>query len=105
MYRFLKLKEVNFEYQYSFKNEFRNNNYQSFDFFFPELKIALEIDGIQHYDDRYHRGNIDRQEQNKRDRDKNRYCLKHGIKIIRIFPYIFDTNLLSVFLRANKIIK
>lgn len=105
MYNFLKMKGVNFEFQYSFRNEFRDNKHQMFDFYFPELNIALEIDGVQHYDDRYHRRHIDAIEQKQRDKDKNRYCLKHGIKMIRIFPYVFDRGLLTAFLKAAKIIR
>lgn len=48
------------------------------DFVFPELKLAIEIDGKQHYG-----GNWYSKESNARDRLKAKLCRKDGIKLLR----------------------
>lgn len=59
-----------------------------FDFYLPEFNAIIEFDGKQHF--QYHPdfhskdgyGSFDAQK--KRDRFKNQYCVKRGIKLLRI---------------------
>lgn len=104
MYIYLNKLGINFEYQKSFFNE-NTNSYQKFDFFIPEKNIAIEVDGVQHYDSRYHRTKIDWEIQKMRDREKTNYCLRNGIKLIRIFPNVFDDKLLSIIMKSNGLYK
>lgn len=61
-----------------------------FDFYLPELNLCIEIDGEQHFKpSRF--GNITQEEaiknfedRSKKDLQKNDYCLKNGIKLLRI---------------------
>jgi len=69
---------LSFFYDVFFDTEVRFGRFR-IDFFSPELKIAFEYDGIQHY------SIIDRIDSDKR---KNQLMLDHGIKLIR-WPYYF----------------
>ena len=56
---------------------------QRFDFWLPDYNIAIEVDGIQHYqvlNGDYKRFNYQR----ICDIGKNKYCLLHGINLYRI---------------------
>lgn len=53
-----------------------------FDFYIPNLNIAIEYDGIQHTKPPEHWGNLD--VRIARDNAKNEYCSKKGITLIRI---------------------
>jgi len=60
----------------------RTNNLLFFDFFLPKYKAAIEFDGIHHFKPIY---GIDALKQQKhKDKRKNLFCAKHGIKILRI---------------------
>ena len=58
-----------------------------FDFYLPQLNVCIEYDGEQHYMPVSTFGGVEAFErQKKRDKIKNQYCKKNGIKLIRI-PY------------------
>ena len=58
-----------------------------FDFYIPELNTCIEYDGQQHFEPVIRFGGDETfEKQKKRDKIKNRYCKKNGIKLIRI-PY------------------
>lgn len=57
-----------------------------FDFFIPQLNLAIEYDGEPHFNPSYRgHGNSDRLEDNKKhDLIKNEFCKKNNINLIRI---------------------
>jgi very-short-patch-repair endonuclease len=69
-----------------------------FDFYLPELNIAIEYDGIQHFTPVKHFGGIKAlKEQKRRDSEKDQYCINNNIKLLRI-PYYENVEL---FLNLN----
>ena len=61
-----------------------------FDFYLPELNLCIEVDGEQHFKPSKF-SNISEEEANQnleirkeKDRQKDEYCLKNGIKLLRI---------------------
>jgi hypothetical protein len=56
------------------------------DMFNPELKLAIEYDGPQHYEfpNAYHGRLADFEAQRARDRLKERLCAEHGVRLVRI---------------------
>lgn len=70
--------------QYHF-DDCKYKNTLSFDFYLPNDKICIEFDGLQHYKPIEFFGGIDSFiDEFNRDRVKDRYCLEHNIKLIRI---------------------
>lgn len=62
----------------------------SLDFYLPDFNIAIECQGIQHFEPiDFFGGEKGFQEQIKRDKIKNELCNKHGIKIIYYADYDF----------------
>jgi len=61
-----------------------------FDFYIPELNTCIEYDGQQHFEPlNIFGGDETFENQKKRDKLKNQYCKKNGIKLIRI-PYTMN---------------
>lgn len=56
------------------------------DFYLPSLKIAIEVQGLQHFQHvpRFHRTADDFHQQLRRDREKKTLCLIAGVKLIEI---------------------
>jgi very-short-patch-repair endonuclease len=56
------------------------------DFMIPELRLAIEYDGEQHFDKELYKKLYGEgfEEQLKRDRAKEKLCIKKNIKLIRI---------------------
>lgn len=61
-----------------------------FDFYLPELNLCIEVDGEQHFKPSKF-GNISQEEaeqnlkiRKEKDKQKDEYCLKNGIKLLRI---------------------
>ena len=74
---------INFRHLYIF-NDFRKYEY---DFYLTEHNICIEYDGVQHFKPNNYFGGIKAFEEQKiRDKEKDEYCLKNNIKLIRI-PY------------------
>lgn len=62
-----------------------------FDIYLPEIKLAIEYDGEQHYYPVNYMGDIQKAEEKfkytqKCDSVKNKYCEENNIKLVRI-PY------------------
>jgi very-short-patch-repair endonuclease len=53
-----------------------------FDFYLPKEKVCIEFDGIQHYTREYMGKKMENGARN--DFYKNAFCLKKGIKLLRI---------------------
>lgn len=71
-----------------------------FDFYLPDLNIAIEYDGIQHYKPVVTFGGEEAFAELKlNDNFKTEYCYKNNIKLIRI-PYT-EYNNISNFLKRS----
>jgi len=56
-----------------------------FDFYLPELKLLIEVDGTQHYQGSvFHRTREEWMKQIRHDEMKNQYCKEHAINLVRI---------------------
>ena len=90
------LKNKNIEYQKEFIfPDFPN---RKFDFYIPALNIAIEFDGMQHfeYNPHFHNNDINNfYEAQKRDIEKNNYCIDNAIKLYRI-PYYEQENIFDI---------
>ena len=83
---FLINNNIYFITQYRF-NDCKYQHTLPFDFYLPELKIAIEYDGELHYKPIEHfGGDLRFQEYQIRDEVKTKYCKDKGIYLIRI-PY------------------
>lgn len=60
------------------------------DFYFPDIKLAIELNGIFHYEPIYGRDRLTRIQDN--DRQKSIECYKRGIEFVTI-----DSSKLSYF--------
>lgn len=86
---FLKENNVNFEYQYSYK-DCKNKRLMPFDFYLNDYNVCIEVDGDQHF----HCSFINEKEKalenlkkvKYNDKKKEKYCLDNNITLIRI-PY------------------
>lgn len=74
---YLKVKNINYEYQKSFK-DLPNRR---FDFFLPESNTVIETHGIQHYKKS---GNWDYKETKKSDEIKENYCKTNNIRFVKL---------------------
>ena len=89
----------NIDYQKEFI--FPNSN-KRFDFYLPELNTCIEYDGKQHFEAiDFFGGEKGLIETQKRDKEKNEYCLKNEILLFRI-PY---TDLTKINQILNEIFK
>jgi very-short-patch-repair endonuclease/ribosomal protein L40E len=78
--KFLEDKNIKFEYQKSIPN-----TKLKMDFYIPSMNLCIEYDGIQHFEPRSRfGGDIEYKMQLERDRNKNDYCDRNNIKLIRI---------------------
>lgn len=78
------LEEHNIDYQKEF--QFPNDN-KRYDFYLPALNTAIEYDGMQHFQSNsFFGGEKEFIEIQRRDKEKNQYCLENNIKLFRI-PY------------------
>lgn len=68
----------------------------------PELKLAFEYQGSQHYkfNKRFHRSMEDFEKQKQRDEEKKKLCEKHGVKLIEI-PYTVPYEKLESYIRGQ----
>ena len=83
--------------QYRFDDCIRKERSMPFDFYLPDLNIAIEYDGIQHYQPVMTFGGEEAFAELKlNDAFKTEYCYKNNIKLIRI-PYT-EYNTISEFL-------
>lgn len=83
----------------SFKKEYLikiNNKSYYYDFFIPDLNLAIEYDGVQHFEAIEYFGGDDNLKTNKiNDNLKNKWSLDNNIKIIRI-PYYFTNEEIEI---------
>lgn len=76
-------KNVEFVYQKRFYHE--DLSYQIFDFFLPNLNLAIEYNGEQHYiENNFFAASL--AEQKRSDKRKELYCKKNNIELL-IIPY------------------
>lgn len=80
------LKSIGIRYtREHFVKTINNHGYFLFlDFYLRDYKVAIEFDGIQHFEPIYGEANLIKQKHN--DLLKNNLCYEHGISLLRI-PY------------------
>ena len=63
-----------------------------FDFYLPEFNTCIEYDGKQHFNfvGTWHETKEEFERALQRDKEKTEYCVKNGIKLIRIPYYDYD---------------
>ncbi len=96
------LKDNNIKYysEYTF-NDLPKRRY---DFYLPDLNIAIEFDGPQHKTKAsgcWNQSEEEYQQAIKRDKEKNEYCLKNNIPLYRI-PYEYRDKLTLELLTDEK---
>jgi very-short-patch-repair endonuclease len=81
---FLKENAQPFIREFYFKEMKRGKDFKMlfFDFYLPQLKIAIEFDGVQHYTRTWGGKKMENGETN--DFLKSAFCKKNGISLIRI---------------------
>lgn len=85
--KYLKEHNINYIGQYRFGDCVRKERDMPFDFYLPDLNIAIEYDGIQHYKPVVKFGGEEGFAELKlNDYFKTNYCIEHNIKLIRV-PY------------------
>ena len=90
--KYLDNRNIKYKPQYRFDN-CRSKNELPFDFYIPSLNIAIEYDGMQHFEIIKHFGGLDGFIDTKiRDTVKTIYCKENNIKLIRI-PYTEYDNI------------
>lgn len=80
--RILKYNNYKYQWRYIFHNEIRKN-YQHLDFYLPDLNIAFEVQGEQHYVETsgYYKPLLP-----VLDNDKAEWCNEHNIKLYYLYP-------------------
>ncbi len=87
------LSNRNIEFKSQYKFEKLN---LVFDFYILHLNLAIEYDGIQHFKPiNYFGGQKAFESQTKRDNQKDEYCKKNNIHLLRI-PYAQDIEKLLI---------
>jgi len=80
-YLFLKKQKIEFIAQ----KRFDFIGHKTLDFYLPQYKVAIECQGVQHY--QKNNNFFNSKEQQKRDKDKIKECQKNGVKIVYFTEY------------------
>lgn len=85
---FLENKNIKYIQEHTF-NDLKRVFKLRFDFYIPEMNLAIEFDGDQHgkYSPYIHRGFCNFLKQEERDMMKNKYCEEKGITLKRFSNY------------------
>ena len=87
---YLDSRNIEYKPQYRFDN-CKSKKELPFDFYIPSLNMAIEYDGMQHFEIIDYFGGLDRFIDTKiRDTIKTIYCKENNIKLIRIAYWDFD---------------
>lgn len=77
---------------------------QSLDFYIPSKQIAIECQGIQHFEENHHFGNSEGlKEIQERDSRKLQLCTEHGIRVLYYANYDYDFPY-KVFTNKNELL-
>tara|TARA_B100001173_G_C15632303_1_gene397642 strand:+ start:118 stop:447 length:330 start_codon:yes stop_codon:yes gene_type:complete len=86
--------DVHSQYKHHEVRSSLTNRPLEFDIWIPEIKLAIEYQGEQHYSESWS-GVLDNSDFNKikqRDKDKKEACLQLGIRLIEV-PYWWDQSI------------
>lgn len=87
--KYLEINKIDYQKEFMFP-DLPNRR---FDFFLPEYNMCIEFDGKQHFESiKFFGGEENLIKTQIRDKEKNNYCIKNNIKLIRI-PYTEYLNL------------
>ena len=95
------------KYNIQYKQEFifKKLEKKRFDFYLPKNKTVIEFDGKQHFEAvEYFGGAENLRKQQERDKQKDEFCTRNNIKVLRI-PYTEQNNInkiLSDFLGVKR---
>ena len=82
-----KLEEEKIDFEYNCFYKWVNN--LQFDFYIPKYKIAIEIQGIQHFcETNFFKTSLE--EQIRRDEEKRLLCEENGVKLFYYAPYKYN---------------
>ena len=91
--------------QYKQEFVFKELDKKRFDFYLPKNKTVIEFDGKQHFEAvEYFGGTENFRKQQERDKQKDEFCTRNNIKVLRI-PYTEQNNInkiLSDFLGVKR---
>lgn len=91
--------------QYKQEFIFKKLEKKRFDFYLPKNKTVIEFDGKQHFEAvKYFGGAENLRKQQERDKQKDEFCARNNIKVLRI-PYTEQNNInkiLSDFLGVKR---
>ena len=90
-----------FEQNYVREMMFPDLPNRKFDFYLPDIRTAIEFDGIQHFEETFYSQNSELEEIQQRDKEKNQYCLDNAIKLYRI-PYYDYYNIPAILYQILK---
>ena len=65
------------------------------DFYCAQIKLAIELDGSQHYDE----------EAERHDLERTKYLSEYGVKVIRISNLEINTNFKGVCVYIDNVVK
>lgn len=77
----------------------RDKNPLPFDFWISSKNLLIEVDGQQHFDDRFFKGQLEYIQSH--DRIKTEYCLKNNIRLLRISYKSYNGNKYKQILSDN----
>jgi hypothetical protein len=102
--KFLDENHIEYTQQYRIRNEslLCINIYMMVDFFLPKHNIAIEYNGIQHYEENPMFDFRTLEEQQERDNAVRLYCKEHKIKLIEL-PYTEFENIEDILKKELKI--
>lgn len=101
----LKSREIAYEKQKRF-DDCRDVFPLPFDFYLPNYYMAIECDGIQHFEPIKHFGGVEQFKiRQKHDKIKNTYCLLNNIQLIRIPYTMSDEDIDNILLNNIKILE
>ncbi len=82
--------EVKYSFQHVFK-ECKDVRVLPFDFYIPSLNMAIEYDGIQHFEPKdFFGGEESFNKLKKHDSIKSNYCMENNIRLLRIPYFQYD---------------
>lgn len=89
--KYLDILNIKYIQQYIITQKTPKGGTTSFDFFIEDLNTAIEYDGKQHFEPIKYWGGLKKfNDQKETDIFKKDYCIKNGIRLIRIPYYEFD---------------
>lgn len=105
MHDLFKEANIAYESQYCLQNIEKTSRALKFDFYFPELKLAIEYNGKQHYEPTGFWGSHDSDaafvDQQERDQYKRQFCILHNIQLLEIDGRKYRNDSLKGYVKSS----